>query len=193
MNKEDLAGKLVRLVPFEPDRHAALLAAWNRDSEYGRLLDGSPAKLFTEKQVKEWNEKEDHPFFFMIQTLAEDKIIGLVELDGVNWTWRESFVGIGLGEREYWGQGFGTDAMTVILRYAFRQLDLRRVSLTVFEYNPRAVRSYEKAGFQHEGRLRQALSRDGRRWDVLFMGILRDEWEKELRPGTDRITEQLEK
>jgi RimJ/RimL family protein N-acetyltransferase len=178
MNKVDLAGKLVHLVPFEPDRHAALLAAWNKDSEYGRLLDSSPAMLYTEKQAKEWIEKEAPQFFFMIQTLADEKPIGLVELNGVNWTFRDSYVGIGLGEREYWGKGYGTDAMTVILRYAFRELDLRRVSLTVFEYNPRAVRCYEKAGFQHEGRLRQSLNRDGRRWDILMMGILRNEWEQ---------------
>jgi len=177
MNKDDLAGRLVRLVSYEADRHAALLAAWNNDSEYARLLNDTPAMLFNEKQAKEFVEKQGHEFFFMIQTLADEKVIGLVELDGIKWTFRETYVGIGLGEREYWGKGYGTDAMMLILRYAFQQLDLRRVSLTVYEYNPRAIRSYEKAGFQHEGRLRQALNRDGRRWDILMMGILRDEWE----------------
>jgi len=57
------------------------------------------------------------------------------------------------------------------------ELNLHRVSLDVFEYNPRAIRSYEKVGFKHEGRVRQALNRDGRRWDILYMGILREEWE----------------
>jgi RimJ/RimL family protein N-acetyltransferase len=66
--------------------------------------------------------------------------------------------------------------MKVILRYAFTEVNLQRVSLTVFEYNPRAVRSYEKTGFRHEGRFRQFLNRENRRWDMLFMGILRDEW-----------------
>jgi RimJ/RimL family protein N-acetyltransferase len=66
--------------------------------------------------------------------------------------------------------------MQVILRFAFEELNLYRVSLDVFEYNPRAVRSYEKAGFSHEGRLRRCLNRNGRRWDLIYMGILRDEW-----------------
>jgi RimJ/RimL family protein N-acetyltransferase len=66
--------------------------------------------------------------------------------------------------------------MQVILRYAFQELNLRRVSLDTFEYNPRAIRSYEKAGFVHEGRVRKFLLREGRRWDMLFMGILREEW-----------------
>jgi RimJ/RimL family protein N-acetyltransferase len=67
--------------------------------------------------------------------------------------------------------------MRVMLRYAFRELNLHRVTLTVFEYNPRAIRSYEKAGFVVEGRLRNWLNREGRRWDMIHMGILREEWE----------------
>ncbi len=66
--------------------------------------------------------------------------------------------------------------MNLVLRFAFTEINLHRVTLTVFEYNPRAVRSYEKAGFRHEGRIRGALLRDGKRWDMFFMGILRDEW-----------------
>jgi RimJ/RimL family protein N-acetyltransferase len=62
------------------------------------------------------------------------------------------------------------------LRFAFSEINLRRVTLTVFEYNRRAIRSYEKAGFQHEGRLRGALNKEGKRWDMLYMGIRREEW-----------------
>jgi RimJ/RimL family protein N-acetyltransferase len=66
--------------------------------------------------------------------------------------------------------------MNILLRFAFTEINLRRVTLTVFEYNPRAIRSYEKAGFRHEGRMRAVLNKEGRRWDVLYMGILREEW-----------------
>jgi len=66
--------------------------------------------------------------------------------------------------------------MRVILRYAFTEVNLKRVTLNVFEFNPRAIRSYEKAGFRHEGRMRQVLNKEGRRWDMPFMGILREEW-----------------
>jgi RimJ/RimL family protein N-acetyltransferase len=102
-------------------------------------------------------------------------------LDGVLWTHGESFVGIGLGEREHWGKGYGTDAMRVILKYAFSELNLYRVSLNVFDYNPRAKRSYEKVGFKEEGRCREFLLRDGKRYDLIFMGILRSEWEELLK------------
>jgi len=94
----------------------------------------------------------------------------------VNWSGRDAFVGLGIGETEYWSKGYGTDVMNILLGFAFTEINLRRVSLTVFEYNPRAIRSYEKAGFRHEGQLRQFLNREGKRWDMLYMGIQREEW-----------------
>jgi len=80
--------------------------------------------------------------------------------------------------RADWGKGYGTDAMRVLLRFAFTEINLHRVSLTVFGYNPRAIRSYEKAGFVVEGRARQRLRRDGQWWEVVYMGILKDEWKE---------------
>src|SRR5512146_1291686 len=133
-------------------------SAWAHDSEYGRLLGGSPATLWTEQQVKEWADKFPGVFQFIILDNQNDRPIGMIELDGVNWTSGDAFVGIGLGERDYWGQGYGSEAMNIVLGYAFRELGLRRVSLTVFEYNPRAIHCYEKLGFVHEGRRRQALN-----------------------------------
>jgi RimJ/RimL family protein N-acetyltransferase len=66
--------------------------------------------------------------------------------------------------------------MKICLRYAFLELGAQRVSLGLHEYNPRALRSYEKAGFQLEGRTRKDVHREGRRTDTLWMGILREEW-----------------
>jgi RimJ/RimL family protein N-acetyltransferase len=114
----------------------------------------------------------------MIRALDGDRLIGFVGLGGIQWNNGDAFVGISLGERQDWGKGYGTDAMRVLLRYAFDELNLHRVSLDVFEYNPRAIRSYEKAGFTVEGRCRQYLHREGKRWDLIFMGILREEWEQ---------------
>jgi RimJ/RimL family protein N-acetyltransferase len=97
-------------------------------------------------------------------------------LSGISWSNGNSWVGIGIGEREYWGRGYGTDAMRVVLRFAFQELNLHRVSLSVFAYNERAVRSYVKAGFREEGRTRELMLREGTRHDVIEMGILREEW-----------------
>ncbi|HET7087605.1 MAG TPA: GNAT family protein [Anaerolineae bacterium] len=180
MDMQIFKGELVRLTASISDKDAETLASWSRDSEFQRLLDDDPAQPRSVKKVKEEIEEEPkHDRFpFLIRTLADDRLIGFVGLGGVRWTHRDAWVGIGLGDREYWGKGYGTDAMRVVLRYAFAELNLHRVTLGVFEYNARAIRSYEKAGFVVEGRSKQEVLRDGRRWDGIYMGILRDEWEK---------------
>lgn len=181
MNTNLFYGEYIRLVSEDPEVMARAFSKWDRDSEYLRLLDTDPPILWSEEKIKKWIEKDlegDQPsgFFFPIRTLEEDQLIGFVELGEINWTNGDSWVGIGLGERNYWGNGYGTDAMRVILRYAFQELNLHRVSLGVFEYNERARRSYEKAGFSIEGRVRGEVLRQGRRWDTFIMGILREEW-----------------
>jgi RimJ/RimL family protein N-acetyltransferase len=176
--KAAFSGKLVRLVAFDPERDSEAMARWNQDSQYQQLLSSGPASLWTPKQIKEWMEKHVDEFYgFSIRTLADDRLIGNVDLDGVDWVARNCWVGIGIGEREYWGKGYGTEAMNLALRFAFDCLNLRRVNLDVFEYNQRAYLSYVKCGFKEEGRMRQWMQRGGERFDLIFMGILREEWE----------------
>jgi RimJ/RimL family protein N-acetyltransferase len=181
MESNLLRGSLIRLAADEPAVLGEALARWHIDSEYLRLLDADPTNCFSAKQFTEWiqkdQEKDPPPFYlFSIRILKDDRLIGFVGLDRDVYPHGDAFVGIGIGERDYWGKGYGTDAMEVILCYAFLELNLRRVSLDTFEYNPRAIRSYEKTGFIHEGQARKFLLREGHRWDLLFMGILRDEW-----------------
>lgn len=179
--KDVLTGKFVRLSAFDPEEMSKAFPRWNRNSEYLRLLNSSARPMLSPKAALKWMEEEaaemsPASYYFSIRTLAEDKLIGELGLDVVNWPGRDAFVGLGIGETEYWSKGYGTDVMNVLLRFAFTEINLRRVTLTVFEYNPRAIRSYEKAGFRHEGRKRQLLNREGKRWDELYMGILREEW-----------------
>lgn len=172
------AGRLVRLVAYDLDKDFETMARWNRDSEYQQLLDSGPAQLWTPKNMKEWWEKHiDELYGFTIHTLEDDRVIGIVDLGGINWVNRDSWVGIGIGERDYWGKGYGTDAMRLIVRFGFEQLNLNRITLNVFGYNQRAIQSYLKCGFKEEGRLRQWMQRGGERHDLVFMGILRKDWE----------------
>jgi RimJ/RimL family protein N-acetyltransferase len=179
--KDIFRGKLVHFAAFDPEEMSKVLPRWNLNSEYFRLLNSSARPMQSAKAASKWMEEEVgamslESYYFSIRTLEDNKLIGEIGLDVVNWPGRDAFVGLGIGETEYWGKGYGTDVMNVLLRFAFAEINLRRVSLGVFEYNPRAIRSYEKAGFRHEGRLRRLLNREGRRWDNLFMGILREEW-----------------
>lgn len=179
--KDIFIGKLVRLSAFDPEEMSKAFTRWYLNSEYFRLLNSSPHRMKSAKSTIKWMEEEVsemslESYYFSIRTLEDSKLIGEIGLDVVNWPGRDAFVGLGIGETEYWNKGYGTDVMNVLLRFAFTEINLRRVSLGVFEYNPRAIRSYEKVGFRHEGRLRRLLNREGRRWDNLFMGILREEW-----------------
>jgi RimJ/RimL family protein N-acetyltransferase len=183
--KNIFRGELVRLSGDDPQTVAEAFSRWNRDSEYARLLDDEPPKLYSVKSFKAWLERkfdqdDEFRYFFTIRTLEEDQLIGFIGLFGIQWNHGSAWVGIGLGERDYWGKGYGTDAMRLILRYAFRELNLYRLNLDVFAYNPRAIRSYEKAGFKIEGREPKSVLRDGQRYDMILMGILREEWEKSV-------------
>jgi RimJ/RimL family protein N-acetyltransferase len=101
-------------------------------------------------------------------------VLGLHQIDPRN---RHAQFGITVGDKSAWDKGYGTEATRVILRYAYDTLNLNRVFLHVYEFNPRARHVYEKIGFQCEGRLRQDTFRDGRYWDTEVMGLLREEWQ----------------
>jgi len=179
--KELFTGELVRLSALDPEEVSKAFSRWNRDSEYTRLLNMSVRPLNSAKAIQKWMDEmiaETSPseYFFTIRTVDENRLIGGMFLEVIDWAGRDSSVAIFIGEREYWGKGCGTDAMRLLLQYAFLELNLWRVSLGVFEYNPRAIRSYEKVGFCHEGRMRQYLNHEGKRWDIQYMGILREEW-----------------
>ena len=183
---EDLfRGSQIRLTAEEPALKASAESRWSRNTTYHRLLDTDPQSLYSSKMAEKWWEKDIEKaaqgglpdgFFFNIRTLPDEKLVGFVVLWGLEWAHGECTVSIALGEPEYWGKGLGTEAMRMILRYAFTELNLHRVMLWVFGYNQRAIRSYAKAGFQQEGILREMVNREGQRHDVHIMGILRDEW-----------------
>jgi len=177
MDIQLFTGELVRLAaPIEAD--AETMAAWSRDSEFLTLLNDDPVRPWLARQVKEDLVSEPKPdeVVFAIRTLDDDRLIGFTALWGFEWSHGEAWISIGIGGRQDWGKGFGTDAMRVMLRYAFTELNLHRVSLFLFDYNLRALRAYEKAGFVAEGRLRRPLRRGGRRSDEIVMGALRGDW-----------------
>ncbi len=171
-------GNLVILTPIDLETDIEVWKSWNRDSQYLRLLDDLPASQYSTSLIKDWFEKDDtENSLFMIRTLEDQKTIGFIELGGYDWIDRNAWVGIGIGDAAYWGKGYGTDAMNIILRFAFREQNLHRVNLGVFRYNERAVRSYEKSGFKYEGAERDAVYREDQYHDCLVMGVLQSEWQ----------------
>lgn len=178
-------GKLVKLVVVDLEKDMEFMETWDRDSEYKRQLDIVPATMYSAGMVKEWYENSiAQGAKFMIRTVEDNRLIGFVDLDGFDWSARNAWVGIGIGDADYRGKGYGTEAMLILLRYAFSALNLHRVNLGVFAFNERAIKSYEKCGFKYEGTEREVIYKDDKRYGVINMGILRDEWDV-LQAGLD--------
>jgi len=173
-----LKGKRVRLTAVTTD-DLPTMAAWWTDADFLRLYDSMPAFPQSVAQLAkrlEDGEQGKTNFMFGIRPLNEDKLLGLVELDGIIWPHGTSSLSIAIGEQVERGKGYGYEAMTLLLDFAFRELNLHRVFLTVFSYNAAAITMYEKLGFTHEGTHREHLQRDGQRFDMLLYGILQKEW-----------------
>ena len=123
--------------------------------------------------------QEEQPLTIEVQDEGGWNPIGNVGLFSFNDIARSAEAGIMIGEKAYWDQGYGTEAMKLLLKHGFETLNLNRISLQVFANNPRAIRCYEKVGFVHEGRLSQAMFTDGVYYDVLWMSVIREEWTSE--------------
>ena len=181
-----LDGKLVRLRAWEP-ADAERAFTWINDREVTRYLTVRYPGSLTEEQ--RWVEQRPtNAFATGVRLAIETKAgvhIGGIDLGRVSAEDRNASLGIMIGDKEYWSNGYGTDAIVTLLRFAFEEMNLHRVSLHVFEFNERAIVCYRKSGFRDEGRLRHNYYGEGRYWDVIVMGVLREEFEALHCEGAD--------
>ena len=119
---------------------------------------------------------EEQPFAIEIQKGDVWQLIGNCSFMQIDHTALSAEVGLFIGDKSCWNKGYGTEVMHQMLRLGFGTLNLNRIFLRVDEDNRGGIRAYEKAGFLHEGRFRQAMYRDGQYHDVLVMSVLRSEW-----------------
>jgi RimJ/RimL family protein N-acetyltransferase len=174
-----LYGERVRLRAIERE-DIPTFVRWLNDPQVRQyLLMFEP---MSKAQEERWFEKRldiKDDFLFGVEARVEDQWvhIGNVGLHRVDWKNRTAVFGIVLGEKAYWGQGYGTDATRTMLHFAFGELNLNRVELEVYDFNPRATRCYEKAGFRREGTRRQARFHDGCYHDSHLMAILQGEFQ----------------
>ena len=120
--------------------------------------------------------KGESELSFAVVLIDGDRHIGNVGLHGIDWKNRLAEFGILIGEPDAWDQGYGTEAGRLMLAHGFDEIGLHRIMLRVFPFNERAIRVYEKLGFQQEGRLRESLFRGGAFHDTLLMSMLEYEW-----------------
>jgi len=126
---------------------------------------------------------DTHPLSIEIEQDGDWVLIGNVGFMRINHHDRSAEIGIMIGEKQYWNKGHGTQAMRLMLDHGFKDHNFHRIYLHVYASNPRAIRCYEKAGYQIEGRLRQARYLSGTYQDVVVMGILKHEWQQLVKNG----------
>jgi len=114
---------------------------------------------------------------FAVRLLENDDLLGNIGFNSVDLLNRTATIGIMLGNPNYQRKGYGIEAVKLILDYGFSFLNLRNISLSVFEYNEAAYNLYKKAGFKEVGRLRKAVEIMGKTYDVIIMDMLKEEFQ----------------
>jgi diamine N-acetyltransferase len=175
-----ISGERVRLRGVERE-DIPRFVEWLNDPE---VIDGLVLYLpMSTAEEERWFEElaskpaEERPLAVDALQREEWRHIGSAGFHNIEWKNRLAEVGIAIGDKSVWKQGYGTEVMRLLLQHGFENLNLNRIFLHVHETNQHAIRTYEKAGFVHEGHMRQAVYKNGKYRDVLVMSVLRSEWD----------------
>ncbi|SRR3989344_6195466 len=170
-----LVGRMVNLRPFSK-ADIPTLARWINDPEVRQFV--TVAMPSTEQQEEEWFNKlgkNDKDIVLGIET-REGVLIGSMGIHRIDWLNRVCTTGALIGEKEYWGKGYGTDAKMILLDYIFNTLNLRKVCSEVVAYNKRSLHYSLHCGYKVEGKRRKQIFKRGRYWDLIELGLFREEW-----------------
>ncbi|HBE80440.1 MAG TPA: N-acetyltransferase [Firmicutes bacterium] len=172
----ELIGSNIQLRPLQI-RDLPRMVLWNRDAEIQTFVDCTlPDNLIHLERWYTENVPERHYQIFAIET-RDGYLIGDMELDHICWTKREAELRIRIGEKEFWGKGFGSEAVRLILDYVFRIKNFGRIYLRVYSFNKRAIQCYIKNGFKPIG----VLSRSEEGWkDIILMELKEVKYQKLL-------------
>lgn len=175
-------GKLVRLTRIELEKDPETLAEWSKDAALARMLNETPARPLASEQIKKRLEKiekemdeEKNLFYFHIRPLGEEKLLGWGKIYWILWSSQVGCLELAIGPSEQ-NKGYGAEAMSLLLRLAFDELNLHHLTVMLPEYNIQGIKFIESFGFCEEVRRREVIFRDGRRWDSLHFGLLRSDW-----------------
>lgn len=159
------------------DEDLAVIVKWWSDPEFARPASDDPVVPQRVDELKKWFMSDDRwKISFAIRLTDPDTLIGFLKVSVVSWPHRIGDVSLGIGDADHRGNGYGAEALRLGVDWAFRELNLHRLQLSVFSYNERAISLYRRLGFVHEGTSRESVRRDGRWYDSLQFGLLAGEW-----------------
>jgi RimJ/RimL family protein N-acetyltransferase len=186
-------GPDIRFGPIDHEKDPEVESKWTHDSEFMRLMETGPARPMSPAMIKKQYEKlekqieeDKNLYHFMVRAKADDRLIGKALIQWIEWTNGNGVLRLGIGAAEDRRKGYGTQALRMLLRFAFAELNLYRVTAVVPEYNEGAIALLNKFGFVQEVCRRKSLERDGRRWDLYVFGLLSDEWRNRARTEEQR-------
>lgn len=191
-------GKLIRMIPLDPERDAGAIARWTSDPDYQWQVDDAPACPLSAAQVKKQlegmvkeAETEHQAFHFAIRTLDGDNLVGTASFGSIQWSHGVSQFVLGLGDPADFEKGYADDALRLLLHYAFAELNLYRLEVKTAETNEHGIAALQRAGFNVEVRRRQAIYRAGKRCDLLHLGLLCDEWTSVNESGAEYSAQRI--
>jgi RimJ/RimL family protein N-acetyltransferase len=169
-----MVGKKCYLSPMNED-DAVKFTEWLNDLNITSNLAFFHQNINIEKEKMLLNSISKEHHYSIIDNNSNDLIgsCGLQRIDHLNQT---ASIGIIIGNKNYWNKGYGTEALTLLIDYGFKALNLHNIFLSVFEFNERAIKCYEKVGFKEIGRRRKCLYRNLKRYDLIYMDILVNEF-----------------
>lgn len=170
-----ISGTKTNLRPFTKE-DIPTVTRWINDPEVREFV--SSVMPHTEKQEESWYEKigtNDKDVVLCIET-KDGKPIGIMGIHAINWVHRYCTTGALIGEKDYWGKGYGGDAKMHLLEYVFNTLNLHRVNSGVIEFNQRSLNYSLRCGYKIEGKKREFIFRRGKYWDLIELGLLYEDW-----------------
>ena len=185
-----LEGERVKLTPLNLNNIYQHFE-WNNDPELNRLDNELP---YEKESFGDFKKRFEQMVFHPVpqnrdfEIHAEDgTLIGLAYIVDISPSNMHCTVGVTIGDRDYWGGGYGRDSLEVLLRYCFNDLEMHRVSTETFEYNEAWRKLVRDAGFQRDGIEREYLYRDGEFFDKEVYSMLADEYRATRGAGREDV------
>jgi RimJ/RimL family protein N-acetyltransferase len=177
LNGKVIQGTNIYLRPLDKADVRAI-TRWHNDPEIMALF--ALTRAGPEEYWSEWLDKRlgsQNAIYFGIVKKDGDRLIGHIHLEEIYWSHKLCRdLGILIGEKDMWSKGYGTEAMELLMRYAFEELGLHRLELMTFDFNERGIRVWEKCGFRREGVMRKARLANGEWADLYLYAMLEDEY-----------------
>ena len=169
-----LEGEKVYISPMNSE-DAEIYVKWLNNPEITKYLSthNSLISIYGEKEYLE--KFSNTEFHLCIVKKENDELIGNIALEHIDYKNGTAELGIFIGEEENLGKGYGSEAIKLLTNYGFKELRLHNISLRVYDINERAQKAYEKCGFKECGRLHEAIYRDGKYHDLIYMELINKE------------------